>query len=65
MWQNVTEEFEQDAIRELVAMFPTKEERLKFIDLIEQRQKELTPPDLGFLDSKYSSQMIAPEDLPF
>ena len=65
LWQNVTEDFEQDAIRDLVAMFPTKEERLKFIDLIEQRQNELTSPDLGFLDSKYTSQMIALEDLPF
>ena len=65
LWQNVTEEFDQETIRELVAMFPTKEERLKFIDLIEQRQNKLTPPDLGILDSKYSTQMIDPEELPF
>lgn len=64
-WQNVTEEFDQETIRELVAIFPTKEERLRLIDLIEQRQNELTPADMGFLDSKYSTHMIDPEELPF
>ena len=66
-WDAVTEDFEQERIRELVALFPSKEERLKFIDLIEQKQQasEQQKTDLGFGDSKYSSQDFDTEELPF
>ncbi len=40
-WQTVTEDFDQNNIRELVSLLQTKDERLKLIDLIEDRQKSL------------------------
>ena len=39
LWEEITEEFDQDTIRELVSLYPTKDERLKLIDLIEHSQK--------------------------
>ena len=43
-WKDVSNDFEQEDIRELVALFPSQEEQLKLIDLIELRQNEMIPP---------------------
>ena len=37
-WPVVTEGFDQQTIRELLTLYPSKEERLKLIDLIEEAQ---------------------------
>jgi hypothetical protein len=59
-WPQVTEDFEQEAIKELISLYPTKEEKLKLINLIEQRQNEMLSPNPGFLEPD-----LDPADLPF
>lgn len=39
-WEMLTEGFDQETIRALLTLFPTKEEKLRMIDLIEKRQGE-------------------------
>ena len=55
-WHKFTDNFEQMTVRELISLFPTMEQQLKMIDLLEKRQyEEENPPQYP----------ITPEDLPF
>lgn len=53
-WSEITNDYDQETIRELVYLFPTKEERLKLIDEIERWR---------FLPTPTTTDDI--EDLPF
>ncbi len=39
-WFDLTDDFDQSNIRKIVSLYPSKEERLKLIDLIEKRQSD-------------------------
>lgn len=42
LWGDFTEDYQQSNIREIVSLYPSKEDRLKLIDQIEKRQSEET-----------------------
>lgn len=53
-WHKFTDDFEQMTVRELVSLFPTKDQQLKMIDLLKKRQYEeenppQTPPNNLYL----------------
>ncbi len=56
-WSVVTDMFQQEEIRDLVAVFPTREERLKLVDLIEQAEQ--TQEDKALLPFLYPTGMKA------
>jgi len=47
-WEDVTNNFDQQTIRELVSMFTSKDEQLEFISLIENSQNSMSNFELPF-----------------
>ena len=61
--QDITvEDYEQDTIRELLALFPSKEEKLKLIDVIEEKRFE---PQATLIGSDQVLLEYDPDSLPF
>lgn len=61
-WKEITEDYEQDTIRELLALFPSKEEKLKLIDIIEEKRFETQATLIG---SNHVLLEYDPDSLPF